>query len=319
MAGGHGPPDLSIVIVSWRVWPHLRRCLLALPAAAADIEYEVIVVDNASSDGTVAKLRAEFPWVEVLANRENVLYTAAANQGLAQARGRMQMLLNPDVIPHPGSITRLVRYAEAHPEAGLLGPRILDPAGRDDWRTGRAFPTPWSEFVDWSGIGRWLPLPCLLKNRRPGYDRSQTSAVPLLSGACLLFSPYLPDALRQLSAAYPMYGEDIDLCRRVWHAGLPCVLVAEARMTHVGGASSAQRPGLSAWMAVSAMNRYFSMWEGKGAARWHRWLIGWIALFKTLVFCPLRAWHPRARRGCRVYRALLAWALFGREAPEPLR
>ncbi len=303
--------ELSIIIVSWRVWPHLQRCLYALPAAAEGVDYEVIVVDNASGDGTVERVQAHFPGVRVVANKENALYTAAANQGLALARGRMQMLLNPDVIPHPNSIARLVRYAEAHPEAGLLGPRIFDASGRDDWRTGRDFPTPWSEFVDWSGLGRWLPLPMFVKNRRPQYDRSRTSAVPLLSGACLLFSSRLSPSLRQFNPDYPMYGEDIDLCWRVWQAGLSCVLVAEAEMTHVGGASSGQRPVFAALMAVSAMNRYFRAWDGEGAARLHRFLIGWVALFKTLIFCPPGIFLRRMRRACAIYRTLLHWVFFG--------
>ncbi len=302
-------PDLSIVIVSWNVRWHLQRCLQALPAAAKDVDYEVIVVDNASEDGTAAMVRARFPQVRLVVNETNVLYTRAANQGLALARGRMQLLLNPDVLPHPGSIARLAHYAATHPQAGLLGPRIFAPSGRDDWRTGREFPTPWSEFVDWSGIGRWLPLSFFVKNRRLEYDRGRTSAVPLLSGACFLFPAHLPSPLRQLNPDYPMYGEDIDLCRRVWRAGLQCVLVAEAEMTHVGGASSGQRPALAAVMAVSAMNRYFREWHGARSARWHRFLMGWVAWIKSFVFCILGVVSARARRGCAVYRALLRWAL----------
>ncbi len=305
-------PELSIIIVSWNVWVHLAECLNALPAAAEDVSYEVIVVDNASEDDTVSQLRRRFPHVKVLINDDNLWYTAAANQGLAMAAGKMAMLLNPDVIPHPGSIARLVRYAKVHPEAGLLGPRILQISGKVDLRTGREFPTPWSELVEWSGIVHWFPLSWLLKNYRLGYDRTQTSAVPLLSGACLLIPAHLPPTLRQLNPSYIMYSEDIDLCRRVWQAGFQCVLVAEAEMTHIGGASSSQCPEITAYLAVSSMNRYFLEWEGERTARRHRLMIGFIAFFKTIIFCLTTKIGFQHQRRCQVYRRLLSWAFFQR-------
>ncbi len=306
-------PEVSVIIVSWNVREHVLACLRALPAALDSLPYEVIVVDNASEDGTVEAVRGRFPGVRLMVNAHNVLYTAAANQGLALACGRYALLLNPDVLPHPHSIARLVSYAEAHPEAGLLGPRIFDAAVRDDWRTGRHYPTPWSEFVDWSGLGRWFSfIPILVKNRRLAYDRGSTSAVPLLSGACLLFPPQLPSHLRQLDSDFPMYGEDIDLCRRMDRAGFQKVLVADAHMTHVGGASSQQRPVMAALMAVVAMNRYFRRWEGRAAAGVHRALMGLTGLIKTALFCPGSRINARCRRGCAIYRAVLKWAALGR-------
>ncbi len=305
-------PDVSVVIVSWRVREHLARCLAALPAAAEGLSYEVIVVDNASADGSVEMVRERFPDVRLVANDGNLLYTAAANQGLALARGRYALLLNPDAILHPGGIARLVRCAEARPEAGLLGPRIFDAAGRDDWRTGRRYPTPWSEFVDWSGVGRWFSfVPFLVKNRQLAYDRGRTSAVPLLSGACLLFSPQLPASLRQLDPNFPMYGEDIDLCRRVDRAGFQKVLVGDALMTHIGGASSSQQPAESALRAVVAMNRYFRQWDGRSAARRHRALLGLIGLVKSTIFCVGGLISPGWRRGCSLYWRIFRWAVSG--------
>ena len=302
-------PEISVVIVSWNVREHVLACLRALPAALEDITSEVVVVDNASDDGTEEAVRVRFPNVRLVVNDRNLFYTAAANRGLALARGRYALFLNPDVIPHPGSIARLVRYAEAHPEAGLLGPRIFDAAGRDDWRTGRHYPTPWSEFLDWSGLGRWFSsVPGLVKNRRLTYDRGSTSAVPLLSGACLLFPPQLSSPLRQLNPDYPMYGEDIDLCRRVDRAGFEKVLVAAARVTHIGGASSRQQPVIAALMAVLAMNRYFRQWEGRDAAGLHRALMGLTGLIKTVFFCSGSLIDARWRRGCAIYRAVLQWA-----------
>ena len=306
------PPQLSIVIVSWNVREPLLRCLQALPAAVEELSYEVIVVDNASEDGTVAAVQSFFPEVKVKVNQRNLFYAAAANQGLALANGSYILLMNPDMLPHPHSIARLLRYAEAHPRAGLLGPRIFDARGQDDWRTGREYPTPWSEFVDWSGLAHLFSfMPFLLKNRRLAYDRGQSSAVPLLSGACLLFPPQLPASLRQFDPGFLMYGEDIDLCRRIDRARLQKILVSDARMTHIGGASSKQQPVITALLAVVAMNRYFHQWDGRLTAWLHRALMGLISLTKTAVFCTGSVIHAQWRKRCRIYRRILNWAILG--------
>ena len=302
--------QLSIIIISWNVREPLLRCLQALPEAVEDLPYEVIVVDNASEDGTVKAVQSAFPEARMRVNQRNLFYTAAANQGLALARGRYALLLNPDMIPHPHSIVRLIRYAESHPEAGLLGPRIFDAAGRDDWRTGRHYPTPWSEFVDWSGLARPFSfMSFLLKNRRLAYDRGHSSAVPLLSGACLLFPPQLPASLRQFDPGFLMYGEDIDLCQRMDRAGFQKILVSDARMTHIGGVSSSQLPMETALLAVVAMNRYFRKWDGRPIALLHRALMGLIGLAKTAIFCTGSLTNARWRRKCRIYQRILNWAI----------
>lgn len=278
--------DLSVIIVSWNVAAHLERCLQALPAAVTPVyRWETIVVDNGSEDGTVEQVRSHFPAVCVIANKDNRLYTAAANQGLAAAAGRHLLLLNPDTAPQPGSLGELVRYADEHPKAGLLGPRIVDALGRDDLRTGRHLPTPWSETLEWSGLSRRFPRNRWLSaNLRPGFDRGQTGPVPLLSGACLLFSEHLPADLRLLDPGFPMYGEDVDLCRRVQERGFATVLVAGALVGHSGGESSRQDSARAALLAVEGVHRYFRRWSGRAAARRHRLGMAGVAAAKWLAF-----------------------------------
>ena len=178
-------PDLSIIIVSWNVREHLMRCLSALPEAITTAyRWEVIVVDNASTDGSADYVQQHVDRARVIANPTNRLYTAAANQGLDVASGRHCLLLNPDTIPQPESLARLLAYAEANAEAGLVGPRIVDADGHDDLLTGRHFPTLWSVFADWLGLTNHFPHHRWLSpNLRPDYDRRQTAPVPLLSGA----------------------------------------------------------------------------------------------------------------------------------------
>lgn len=311
--------DVSIVIVSWNVRTHLARCLASLPAALGDMYgAEMIVVDNASDDGSATFVRQYFTHVQVIALSHNWLYTAAANEGLLRARGRHLLLLNPDTLLHPRSVARLIRYADTHPRAGLLGPRILDANGQDDLRTGRYPPSAGSELADWSGLSRRFPHhPYFAANLRSSFDRRQTASVPVLSGACLLFSSHLPPALRCLNPDFPMYGEDVDLCRRVQQAGFATVLVGDAVITHVGGQSSRQQSTLAAVLAVDAAQRYLRLWVGPRAARLHRLGMGVIALIKLLIYRLPIISASRAAAQRRTYQAIWAWARQG-HIPETL-
>jgi len=315
-------PDLSVIIVSWNVADHLERCLQALAGAVTPVYgWETLVVDNGSEDGTVGRVRSQFPTVRVIANKDNRLYTAAANQGLAAARGRHLLLLNPDAVAQAGSLAQLIRYADEHPQAGLLGPRIVDALGQDDLRTGRHLPTPWSETLTWSGLSRRFPRHrWLAANLRPDFDRGQTGPVPLLSGACLLLSEQLPTDLRLLDPGFPMYGEDVDLCRRLQARGFATVLVAEALVNHSGGESSRQDAALAALLAVDGVHRYFRRWLGQAAARRHRLGMAGVAVAKWLAFSLLgvvgREPDPGYQR--RFHAELWRWAV-GRPLPSRRR
>ena len=310
-------PDLSIIIVSWNVRDALRRCLAALPGAVGDYAYEVIVVDNASEDGTVEQLRSADFAPKVIANPDNRLYTAAANQGLALARGRHLMLLNPDTLPHPGSLARLIQYADITSRAGLLGPRLVDGSGRVDLRTGRDYPGLWSECCDWLGLAERFPDSRLLAgNLHAGYDRRGVGPAPVLSGACLLLCERLPPSLRRLDPSFPMYGEDLDLCRRVQARELQTILVGDAVVVHFGGMSARQANAASAVLAVDGANRYFSRWRGRRTARRHRLLMALIALVKIVTFTLMAVIRPAASARRRPYTAILKWSCGG--APSGL-
>lgn len=305
--------DLSVVIVSWNVCARLERCLAALPEAITPAyAWETILIDNASADGTVERVQQQYPQVQIIANPHNRLYTAAANQGLAVASGRHLLLLNPDTLPLPGSLARLVDFADAHPGAGLLGPRIFDDQGREDLRTGRFYPTPWSETLEWLGLVRRFPRNRLLAaNLRPDFDRAQVGPVPLLSGACLLLNQSLPVALRRLDPCYPMYAEDVDLCRRIQSAGYETILVGDSLIEHVGGESSRLDRRRMALLAADGAQHYLQNWQGSGAALRHRFGMAAVAVSKWVAFSLLGVVglepHPAAQR--RLHADLLCWAM----------
>src|SRR5688572_29444365 len=124
-------PDLSIIILNWNVREMLLECLRALPGAAGAwwSRSEVVVVDNASSDGSVEAVLRDFPDARVLALKQNLGFSGGNNAGIWASRGRLLLLLNPDTLPEPGSIAALCDYLEANPDVGIAGPRLLNPDG----------------------------------------------------------------------------------------------------------------------------------------------------------------------------------------------
>jgi len=134
------PIDVSVCIVSWNVWEDLRACLASLFDADNQVSFEVIVVDNASSDGTASQLPAEFPQIKLIANQENRGFAAACNQAIAASRGRYCFLLNPDTIVPEGGLDELLRFADDHPQAGVIGPKLVYPDGSLQYSC-RRFPT----------------------------------------------------------------------------------------------------------------------------------------------------------------------------------
>ncbi|MCS7039345.1 MAG: glycosyltransferase family 2 protein, partial [Anaerolineae bacterium] len=149
-------PVVSILIVSWNVRDYLLRCLASLAAGADGLSYEVIVVDNASRDGTVAAVQAQFPAVRVMANATNRGFTAGNNQALAVARGAFFFLLNPDTEVQPDAIAELHRFLVAHPDVGIVGPRLLYPDGSLQ-SSRRRFPTLATLFTESTVVQEYLP------------------------------------------------------------------------------------------------------------------------------------------------------------------
>src|SRR5215203_5311666 len=133
-------PDCSIIIVNWNVCALLRRCLASLTEAGPGVYAEVIVVDNASHDGSGAMVRAEFPAVRLLANAENRGFAGGNNQGMAASRGRTLLLLNPDTEVTPGALTAMLATLDSAPDIGMVGPRLLNPDGSGQ-PSRRRFPT----------------------------------------------------------------------------------------------------------------------------------------------------------------------------------
>lgn len=282
-------PDLSIVIVSYNTRELLDQCLDALPAATAGLAVQTIVVDNASRDGTVDALRARRPEVEVLALDENAGFARGTNLGIARSTGRTVCWLNPDCVATPGSLTALVRHADAHPEAGAIGPRLVYANGEIQ-PSALAFPGGRWLVAHLLGLKRVLRVPGVefaARKVAPGLGRvsaaylasrlpaGESRSVDWVSGACLLARAEVAAAVGPIDEGYFMYCEDADWCHRVHAAGwqvhqVPGVTVVH----HVGGSGGGGAS--TTFHFYSSLLRYF---------RRHRPAsYGWIRLVMVVTF-----------------------------------
>ena len=234
------PPrmDLSVIIVNYKARDLLLECLAALAAGRSGLESEIVVVDNDSRDGTPEALAARFPDVRLIANRENVGYGRAANQGIRATRGEFVLVMNPDCEPRPGAIPALVDYLRAHPRAAIAGPRQIGTDGVVEL-SGRAFPDHFTFLFN-----RYSLLTRLFPNNRysrrylmSDWDRRSVREVDWLSGAFLMVRRAAIDQVGGFDEAFFMFNEDVDWCLRMKQAGWATVYVPEAEVVHHIGAS----------------------------------------------------------------------------------
>ena len=230
-------PDVSVVIVSWNTRDYTLGCLASLPAAAMSLGWDAWVVDNASTDNSVAAVREEHPGARIIANAENLGFAAANNQGILACRGRYVLLLNSDTVMPPGSLRTLVAFADAHPRAGVVGPTLLNPDA--SYQTGPTpFPSLWTETLSVTGIGRRLTYrgyPSLPASRARVARRAD-----YVGGACMLARREAIDAVGLLDEGYFMYSEEPDWCWRMRLAGWETWYTPAATVTHFGGQSTRQ-------------------------------------------------------------------------------
>lgn len=237
--------DLSIVIVSWNVKGLLRACLRSTlegqqSVASPGLACEVIVVDNASTDGSADMVRQEFPTVRLMANADNVGFTRGNNQGIIASDGRYALLLNPDTEVLDGALGEMVDYMEHASEVGALGPQLLYPDGRVQ-SSRRRFPDLRTALVESTFLQRWFSGSDVLKQYYV-LDRrdDEVQEVDWLVGACLMMRRAALDQVGLLDERFFMYSEELDWCYRAKKKGWKIVYLPTARVIHHEGKSSEQ-------------------------------------------------------------------------------
>ena len=254
---------LSIVIVSWNVRELLAACLASLPRGP-----QVIVVDNASSDGSAEMVRQQFPDVLLLANRENRGFTGGNNDGLKLAAGQLILFLNPDTVVDSDALPLLVDYLESHPTVGVVGPQLRYGDGRLQ-SSRRRFPSLSTALMESTPLAwHWPPALNSWAKRYRMEDQPAVRAqeVDWLVGAALLTRREVLDGVGPFDEAYFMYSEELDWQRRVQAAGWKIVYLPDAVITHYEGKSSEQAVAARHIRFNRSKVRYFEKHHGQTAA-----------------------------------------------------
>ncbi len=230
---------LTIAIVSYNAKEYLLGCLRSIENGTKGIEYEVIVVDNASKDPGTKEVRQEFPKISMIENKRNVGFSAANNQAIKLAKGEYVLLLNHDTKVSEGSLLKLVEFLDKHPEAGACGAKVLNSDGTVQHQCKRGFPTPLSTLCHMSGLNRVFPGNKLFGHYLMTYlDTEKVAEVDALSGACMLIRRKILEDIGGMDESFFLYGEDIDVCYRIKEKGWKIFYVPSSRIVHFGGVGS---------------------------------------------------------------------------------
>jgi GT2 family glycosyltransferase len=235
------PAELSVVIVTYRNAEDIVRCLGAVGQASSPVPMEVIVVDNASGDGTAAAARVAAPDARVVERAVNDGFAGGCRVGAATAAGQWLLFLNPDAVIAPDAIEALLGCALRHPRAGIVGGRFVHADGSADPRSWWGRPSPWSALCFALGLTSLLRRSAVFDPESPrpwAADPREERAVPVVTGALMLVRRELWDELDGFDPVFFMYGEDADFCLRAAAGGCRPMVTAQAICVHEGGKSS---------------------------------------------------------------------------------
>jgi len=309
--------DLSIIIVNWNTGTLLRDCLGSLAAAIGDLSCEVLVVDNASSDGSAAMVRTEFPDYQLIEGGGNLGFSRGNNLALGRARGRTVLLLNPDTVCPPDSLRVLYRFMESKQNVGAVGPRLIDGEGRPTLTWGR-FPR---TRYHWLGCldprVRWLRGPLARRFTVVPDRRDPSAVVEYVTGACFLIPRPALERVGPLDERFFMYFEETDWCRRARALGLDVWYCAETEVVHLEGRAAETVSDFS----LRQFQKSYRLFVAKHYGRRRVWQ------FRLAQYCEyglkslLRSLAPgdrtRNRALARTYAARAGLQLAGRIEVEP--
>ena len=269
--GSLGMPRLSIVIVTYNSAAHVAGCLESLIERPPTVDHEILVVDNASTDDTVAAVRARWTGVRVIEAGGNLGFAAANNLGIRQSFAPLILLLNPDTVVPDGAIDALVSVVDRRSDVGIAGPKLVDAYGRAELSWGHMI-SPWGE-VRQRLVARWAES--LTRRARE---------VDWVSGGCMLVRREAAEAAGLMDERYFMYAEDVDFCAEVRRHGWKVLFTPTAQVIHLRGQSRAT--------ASTATERAYRQSQiafyEKHHPRWARWLRWYLKAKGSLPDKPLK-------------------------------
>ena len=240
---------LSICIVNWNTKDLLRDCLLSIYDDPAAADWEVLVVDNASVDGSEAMVAADFSQVRLFASRENLGFVGGHNFALQEATGRHLLLLNSDTRVERGALATLVDFMEVNPGVGVLGPKLLNGDGSLQLSCGVP-PSLWSEFINKLLLHNLFPF-----FKLGTWHHGEIRAVGWVSGACLLVRRSVVEQVGPLDPEIYMFYEDLEWCMRIRNKGWEIFYQPHSRVYHLGGQST--RKNLGEMLLISQHSLFY--------------------------------------------------------------
>ncbi|MFH1111642.1 MAG: glycosyltransferase family 2 protein [Patescibacteria group bacterium] len=226
---------ISVIIVSWNVADKLRRCLKAV---LSEQPYEVVVIDNASRDNTVAMVKNYFPTVKLIAAQENLGFAKACNQGLKKVSGDIILLLNPDTFVWGGGFNKVIDFFNEHKHIGIVGGQLINGHGVAQ-QSVRRLPTLWSQIAVLLKLGYlcpWLLNKYLIKD----FNYNQDQEVEQVSGAFFYINKLALNEIGSFDESFWLWFEEVDLCKRAKEAGWQIWYAAQVKAENIGGASFKQ-------------------------------------------------------------------------------
>ncbi len=234
--------DISVTICSWNTQADLRACLSSLESLKEQSRFEVIVVDNASHDGSPDMVESEFPWVRLFRMDKNLGFTRGHNYALRERKAPHAFVLNSDTVVHDGALQTLLRFYQDNRECGIIGPKLLNPDGSLQYSC-RRFPNPPAALFRNTPLGKLFPNNKFTREYlMTDWKHSEPRDVDWVSGAAFFVSKDVIDKVGMFDEGFGMFCEDVDWCFRAWKHGFKVTYLPTAEVTHAIGRSTDQVP-----------------------------------------------------------------------------
>jgi GT2 family glycosyltransferase len=309
--------ELSIIIVNWNSLDYVRECLTSIFSVDQGLDFEVIIVDNASTKGNPAVLRDEFPGIRLLMNRENIGFAGANNIGFKESSAKFILFLNPDTLVLGDALAEMVRRLRSLPNGGAIGCKLLNTDATIQTSCIQRFPTIWNQMVDFEALQyRWPKWS--IWGIAPLFEESNAPVpVEVISGACLMVRREVFEAAGHFSREYYMYAEDADLCYTIRSLGWTCYYAGGAKVIHHGGGSSKVRT-TNHWSTVMTRKAIFQFCrktKGPLYSHLYRIAMGVSATSRLVLLLPLSLLPSGKSSGGDVratmskWTAILKWSL----------
>ena len=276
--------DISVCIVSWNTRELLYNCIDSILKMTSGVSYEVIVVDNNSSDGSAEMVKQQFPQCKLIESKNNNGFAKGNNLGLRVATGKYILYLNPDTVLITNALYGMFHFMEANTNIGAVGCKLLNQDGSIQFTCARTFPTLFNQFCYFMMLNRLFPKSCST-TEMSYWDHRDSREIDCLSGACIFARKDIINKLQGFDEKFFMYAEDVDLCYRIKLEGWKLYYLASEEIYHLEGASSKKQS--QKYFSAIAMResnfQFFVNHYGKVNAQVYKLIIFIGSVFRLLV------------------------------------